>query len=264
MPDACLLPGGWKPGPDPQATGQLVGQDAEQTLNDGPRGRPDAVRKVAVAFARKDVRRRCHPDITRAKAHEHTIEKTPFQERHGTIGAARLPIGKGRMGGFLKGNVIDRPHIRHPVRRRDRVVARGHARTLHRNLGELRVHEARHLPGFKRGRRERVQRMIECPETGRGMDRLTPQQILVLGKPAPVTKPQLAAHRLENETGFFLKRRGILAKQPGNTGRHQIVPVIVGRGVGHPSPAVHQVIARPDAAVGLVKGQFFGTERTAE
>ena len=266
MPQAGVVPRGREAGRDAQFARERVGFHAEQSLDQRTRGDAAAVGKVTLRLAAVDVEVVHRADVAGADAHEHRGEQRALHQPVGLVGAPRLPVAERRVVDLAHHDVVDRPGVRHPVGRREHmvVVVRGHAGSAHRQVRDPSVDIHRHPPCLRRCRQSGIHRVVERPQTRAGMHELQSEQILELGEHAAVREPEVFAHGAGDEFGLMLIRRGILPQQPCEPCRHEIVPVIIGRGVRHAAAMVLQVVAGPDRRVGLVERQLFRTELAPE
>ena len=135
---------------------------------------------------------------------------------------------------------------------------------MNRDVGNLRIYIAGHLPGLERISGLRINRMIEGPQRCTGVDGLKSQQIFPFTVPAAVVQPEILLHTLSDKFGFLLIVGWVFAQEPGKTGGQQIVVIIIRRGIGNAPAAVLQIVACPDCGVCLIQRQVVRPEGPPE
>ena len=133
-----------------------------------------------------------------------------------------------------------------------------------RDVRDVGVNPARHLPRLLRRRHFGINRVIKCPEPGVRMHELQAEQILALGKIALVREPEIFVHAAQNQIRLGLVRRRVLAQNFCDARGHGVRKIIVGAGVRRAAAVVIQIVARPDRGVGFVKRQLVRAEFAAE
>ena len=114
--------------------------------------RTAAVSKIASSLPRAMSKIGHRPDISRAETEEHAVEQTTFERRKRRVRPTGLPIGERSVGDFCQHDIVNGPRVRHPTRGRQREeVFPRHARPANRNVRDLRIDKARHLPRFADG-----------------------------------------------------------------------------------------------------------------
>ena len=253
---------------------ERIGQDAEQTVDDGPGGDADVVGEIAVGFVLGLVVVADLAEIARAQAQVHLVQEVRLQEPEAGIVAACLQVGERHVGHLGVRDVVGAPDIGHPVGGGDGeevllglgqpeaqgLEGPGVVVVADRDVGDLVVHVDRGAVSLLRRAGAAVDRGVDGPDGRVGMDALQAHEVLELGPMAQVVQPQPVVHGLQDGLRLFPVRGRVLADDLGDAGRLEVREIIVGRGVGDGAAVVVEGVAGPDAAVGVVEMVPVGVE----
>ena len=103
-----------------------------------------------------------------------------------------------------------------------------------------------------------VYRSIDAPKRCIAMYSLQAHEVLIFRPMTGILQPQSLVHRLQYSVGFILIGFRILTDDFSYAGRQAVAAIVVGGRMGHGTTVVLQGIARPDAAIGIVKSIVIG------
>ncbi len=251
-----LVPSGGEAGANGEGGAEEVGEDAEEAFDEGAGGDADGVGEVALGLLAVGIELGGHVEVAGAEAPEHGVEEVALEKGEGPVGEAGLPEGEGEVHVFGEGEEVERPEVGEPVGAgeqvpwaiRDALAVDGYGAEGGEAVGD-------DLPGLTRRRELAVNGVVGGPEGGAGLEGLGEEEVARLGKGADFGHPEELGKSLVDEVGLFVEGCGVLVEDAGDSGGGAIEEVVVGGGVGGPAAVALEIVAGPDAGVGLVEGK---------
>ena len=121
-----------------------------------------------------------------------------------------------------------------------------------------------HLPGLRRRRHFCIHGMVKRPQSDAGVEELQAEPIFGFGKFSLGGHPQQFPHSPGDQRRFTRVGSRIGPNQRRQFRRQLVFIVVVGGGMGGATPAILQIVARPNGGVRLVERQLLGAVGTAE